>query len=274
MILNERLRPQATVRQRPAAENPVSRSRSWFFGALAVLLAATAATAIRELRDPAAFPIRRVTVDGDFRYLAPAQLRKIVSSAVNGGFFHVDVQRVREALLDEPWVREATVQRLWPDTLHVSIVEQHPVAYWGEHALLNDVGDLFAPAQASFPTGLVRLDGPVGAELDTLAIWRDARARLDLLGLAIAAVSVSERRALTLRLADGAILVLGRDRIVERLERFAAAYEKLLRDNWQRIAVVDLRYTNGFSIRERAADPPGGRVDPGSDRARKASPRQ
>lgn len=254
MILGERVRPQAAPRVRPEEHETPRRPLAWLFALLAAALVAAAVTMFEELSDPMAFPIRRVTVDGDFRYLAPANLRKTVSDAVRGGFFHVDVQHVRETILEEPWVREATVQRLWPDTLHVSIVEQQPVAYWGEHALLNDAGDLFVPARASFPAGLIRLDGPVGTELETLDAWRHAAAKLKPLGLAVAAVSLSERRALTLRLTDGATIVLGRRAAYDRLERFVAAYRKVLRDNWARIAVVDLRYTNGFSIRERAVD--------------------
>lgn len=250
MILNERLRPQVALQAQQ--EDAPRRPLGWLFALLAVALVAAALMVVEKLRDPLAFPIRRVTVDGDFRYLAPANLRKTVSGAVRGGFFHVDVQRVRETLLDEPWVREATVQRLWPDTLHVSIVEQQPVAYWGEHALLNDAGDIFAPARASFPAGLIRLDGPVGTELEMLEAWRHAATELKPLGLVVAAVNLSERRALTLRLADGATIVLGRYAVYDRLQRFVAAWQQVLRDNWARIAVVDLRYTNGFSLRERA----------------------
>lgn len=254
MILNARARPQAALRARPEDAAAPRRPLTWLLSLLAIALLAAGYALVEKLQDPTAFPIRRVTVDGDFRYLAPARLRQTVSGAVRGGFFHVDVQRVRDTLLDEPWVREATVQRLWPDTLNVSIVEQQPVAYWGESALLNDAADIFVPARASFPTGLIRLDGPVGTELETLEIYRQAARRLEPLGLSITAVSLSDRRALTLRLADGATIALGRRAALARLERFVAAYQRVLRDNWARVAVIDLRYTNGFSIRERAVE--------------------
>jgi len=258
MILNERIRPQAAPLQQEAAPQ---RPLAWLFSLLGIALVGALLTVASELRDPTAFPIRKVTVDGDFRYLAPANIRNVVSGAVRGGFFHVDVQHVRETILEEPWVREATVQRLWPDTLHVSIVEQAPVAYWGESALLNDGADIFVPSKASFPPGLIRLDGPVGSETETLEAYRHAAARLSPLGLKVTDVSLSERRAQTLRLEDGATIVLGRRSAADRLERFVAAYQHVLRDNWTRIAVIDLRYTNGFSIRERqtgaAAGVPG-----------------
>ena len=258
MILNERIRPQAAPLQQEAAPQ---RPLAWLFSLLGIALVGALLTVASELRDPTAFPIRKVTVDGDFRYLAPANIRNVVSGAVRGGFFHVDVQHVRETILEEPWVREATVQRLWPDTLHVSIVEQAPVAYWGESARLNDGADIFVPSKASFPPGLIRLDGPVGSETETLEAYRHAAARLSPLGLKVTDVSLSERRAQTLRLEDGATIVLGRRSAADRLERFVAAYQHVLRDNWTRIAVIDLRYTNGFSIRERqtgaAAGVPG-----------------
>lgn len=254
MMLGERLQPQAAMRREIEPRKPLT----WAYFALAVALVWAVLRVAAEVRDPMAFPIRKVTVDGDFRYLAPANIRQAVSAVVRGGFFHVDVQHVRETLLEEPWVREATVQRLWPDTLHVSIIEQQPVAYWGANALLNDAADIFAPARASFPEALVQLDGPVGSEAETLAILRRASARLAPLGLAVASVRLSERRALALGLRDGTTVLLGRRAVEDRLERFVAAYDRVLRANWSRVGVIDLRYTNGFSIRERVAPPDAG----------------
>lgn len=247
MILTERVKAQASLRD----DAPARRSFVWLYLILALALAGGAFVAITQMQDPAAYPIRKVTIDGDFRYLAPTSIKAAVSSAVRGGFFEVDVQDVREKILEEPWVKEATVRRIWPDTIHVSIVEQQPVAYWGESALLNDDADVFAPNRSSFPPGLVRLSGPVGAEVEILATYRQAMKSLGAIGLGISAVNLSARRAWTLSLKDGSSVVLGRRGPLDRLERFVQAYQHILRDHWDRVAVIDLRYTNGFSIRER-----------------------
>ncbi len=211
------------------------------------------AWAASELSDPTALPIRRVQIEGEFKHLDPAHLQEVVVGVVDAGFFRVDVARVRERLLDEPWIREATIRRVWPESLHVSIVEQTPVARWGEQALLNERGDIFAPPREALPAGLVRLDGPLGAEVEVLDTYRRMRERLASVNLDIVALELSARHAWRLELAGGKEVAFGRRDVETRLERFLAAWRQGLGDVWTRVGRVDLRYTNGFAVSERAA---------------------
>ena len=75
--------------------------------------------------------------------------------------------------------------------------------------------------------------------------------KLDEVDLQVARLHLSERRAWEVDIRDGATLLIGRHALAERLERFSRAFEHVLKENWMRVALVDLRYTNGFAIRER-----------------------
>ncbi len=219
----------------------------------ALMLAATLGAigwAAVALSDPAALPIAKVSVEGEFSHLDPKVLRVAVVDAVDAGFFGVDVEDIRQRLLDEPWIREATIRRVWPDTLHVRIVEQTPEARWGAQAMLNEQGDIFAPRIEDIPPGLVRLDGPLGSEIDVLREYRYLAAELRRANLAIAAINVSARYAWTVSTRDGKEIVLGRSDHRRRLQRFLFAYERGLEDAWTRIGRIDLRYTNGFAVGE------------------------
>src|SRR5690606_6333799 len=97
--------------------------------AFVFLLAAAAAAAmwlVHQLADPTALPSRRVQIEGEFVHLQPQRLQAIVENAVDAGFFGVDVAMVRKRLLEEPWLRDATSRRVWPDTLRVNVIEQVP----------------------------------------------------------------------------------------------------------------------------------------------------
>ncbi len=201
------------------------------------------------------YPIRKVMVEGDFRILTPTYVQSAVTEALDGGFFEIDVQKIKRRMLEEPWVAEAVVERVWPDAVRVTIKEQVPAATWGNHALLNGEADIFAPSAASIPSGLPRLDGPVGTESAVLAMYQTVAKRLTNLELKPVAVVLSQRGAWIVELADGARLVLGRASLDERIARFSVAYTPLLKSNWSHIGVVDLRYTNGFAVRERSAMP-------------------
>ena len=79
------------------------------------------------------------------------------------GFFNLDVDAVRIALLAEPWVNDVTVKRIWPDSIHVTVIEQLPAARWKEKGLLNTAGQYFEPDAASIPSNLPLLSGPAKA---------------------------------------------------------------------------------------------------------------
>ncbi len=214
---------------------------------LAVTVGGIAWTAVA-LSDPAALPIRKVLVEGEFTHLDPAVLQQAVVESVDAGFFGVDVAGIRSRLLDEPWIRGATIRRVWPDALHVSVVEQAPVARWGASAMLNEVGDVFAPAPDDFPHGLVRLDGPLGSEVEVLDRYRYVARQLAQVGIGVTAVTLSARHAWSVDTADGKQLVLGRSALEERLARFLFGYRRGLNEIWQQVGRVDLRYTNGFAV--------------------------
>lgn len=247
---------QAVAKPEPAPTKPVRRRIALWLGALCALaLLAVAGYFARLVTDPTANPIRKITVEGDFVHLTQEHVQKIVSEAVHGGFFQVDVAAIRERILDEPWLYDATVRRIWPDAISVSIKEQQAVAAWGETALLNAEGDIFAPDRDTLPTGLVRLRGPVGTEMEVLSTCRSIQAQLGRLGLHVAAVTLSDRRSLMLKLEGGTTVIVGKHAVENRLARFQRVFETLLRDHWAQIAIVDLRYTNGFAIQRRDEAP-------------------
>ena len=56
----------------------------------------------------------------------------------------VDLQQVRRLFESVPWVRQAVVQREFPNRLRVTLQEHQAVAWWGESGsgqLVNDAGE-------------------------------------------------------------------------------------------------------------------------------------
>ena len=207
----------------------------------------------RELSDPAALPIRRVMVEGEFKHLTTEHVQHAVADAVHAGFFGVDVADIRDLLQDEAWIREANVSRMWPDGLHVTIVEQVPVARWGDYGLLNERADVFVPIAEDLPKDLVQLNGPLGSEQEVLERFDYIRKQLADIGLKPIGLALSDRRAWTITVDGGREILLGRRDLEERLARFKWGYSKGLNAAWERIGHVDMRYTNGFAVGERGS---------------------
>jgi len=222
------------------------RASAGVLAALALIVAA--GFGILRLMHPMTFPIRQVEINGEFRHLSPAALQSVAEDVVRGGFFNVNVEAVRRAVLREPWVREVTVRRVWPQSLNLQVQEQQAVARWGDAGLLNAEGRVFRPDPATFPSGLPILTGPAGTEHLMLERFRYVEQVFAGQGLQLAALTLSERRAWSLDLATGPDVILGRTQFVARVQGFAAAARRELAGRMDALRVVDMRYTNGFAV--------------------------
>ena len=193
-------------------------------------------------------PLERIGFDGELARLQASELRAALSGSLQGGLLTADVTAIREAVESRPWVATATVRRVWPDALRVTIDAHQAVAIWGEGALMNADADLFRPSPLP-DLALPALAGPPGSAERVLARYRALQARLEPVSLKAVALTLNERRAWTLTLDGGGVVRLGRDSVDARLARFVAAWQQLPETDQRQPAVADLRYPDGFALR-------------------------
>ncbi|MEW6253763.1 MAG: FtsQ-type POTRA domain-containing protein, partial [Planctomycetota bacterium] len=128
------------------------------------------------------FALTTLEVTTPVAHVTEAQIRLVAERKVRGTFFTVDLAQVRDSLEMLPWVREARVERRWPDTLVVSLAEHEPMARWNDTALINRAGEVFV---AAFDARLPRLSGPDDSSGEVVAAYRRHQATLAPLGMTI-----------------------------------------------------------------------------------------
>lgn len=229
--------------------NQVARVLTW--GALALL----AYGAISWVAAQPWFALRSIELKTPVAHVTEAQIRLVAERQVRGTFFTVDLERVRASLEKLPWVREARVERRWPDTLVIALAEHVPLARWNDNALVSDKGEVFVAAVSAT---LPRLAGPEYSSAEVVAAYRRHQAALAPLGMGIQELRLSPRRAWRIRLDNGMQLALGREQTDLRLARFVALYPRLFAarpqpaDSAEPVRAplsVDLRYPDGFAVR-------------------------
>jgi len=224
---------------------------------LIIILLAMMSLAKHWLSDPYRFPLEVVEVKGDFRNLDKQHLQDAMAAHLDGGFFTVDVNAIRAAAEELPWVYKAAVKRVWPATLRISIEEQRAIARWGEQGYLNSNGEPFYPEASGLVLPLPSLAGPEGHELKVLNNYRRVTKTLASLGIQVTRMELDNRRAWHLQVGDGVLLELGRVDTRQRLQRFIRAYPTVFAARIEQLKRVDLRYSNGFSVywQQLAANP-------------------
>lgn len=245
------MNPWHNVRQLHATANAL----------LALTLLAVLAAVVAWLVNRPVFTLRGVSIEAaagtDLQYVSTPLLRTSALHRVRGSFFTVDLNAVRAGFESVPWVRRATVRRVWPDRLHVTIEEHRPMALWGDGRLMNTHGELYTAnldeAEENGP--LPHFSGPEGSHPVVLARHEQLKRWLAPIERRPVAVTLSERYAWSTRLDDGSTLLLGREQglpLETRVARWRKVYPRVLTRLDRQPEVIDLRYPNGFAVRPAA----------------------
>lgn len=193
-------------------------------------------------------PIARVSVQGELSYISQQAVQQRIAPFVSASFFTADLAGMRAELERMPWIAHAEVRRVWPDQISVTLEEQLPIARWGDGALLNNQGKAFAPSEAANYEHLPLLSGPKRAQQRVMQQYQALSQLLRPLGFSITRLELREHGSWFLSTAQGVEILLGRDHLVDKMRRFAAIYDKVLKQQITNIARIDLRYANGLAV--------------------------
>ena len=225
-----------------------------------LLLAAAAALlvagAVMATRLPV-FTLSEVVVLHELKEVRRGEVERALGGLLRGNFFSTNLDALRQSLEKISWVRHAEVRRRWPARLEVNIEEHEPAARWGDGAgqLVNTYGEVFVatlPPEIALPA----LHGPAGSAQEVLNHYAEFAATLKPTGHQPAQLTLSPRLAWQLKLDDGMTLELGREQqkapVRMRLQRFVDYYPTVLAGRNPRPLAVDMRYPNGFALRQAA----------------------
>jgi cell division protein FtsQ len=194
---------------------------------------------------PGLFPLQSVRLSDVPQRVAAADVLQVVRNEVQGNFFTVDIERLRQSLEKLPWVRNVSIRREFPHRLAVRLEEHQALARWNNAALLNQQGEVFAAKSEQVLPSFTGQDGSAAEVTQQYAQFSRQLAALD---LQVTRLALSPRHAWQLRLSNGMVLELGREDMQQRLARFVEVYPYSLATMQSKVKYVDLRYRNGFAV--------------------------
>jgi cell division protein FtsQ len=200
------------------------------------------------LINPSVWPITAVKIKGNYNHIERQTLQNQILPYTEKGFFGADIHALKYQLEQLPWVAKAQVVRAWPDTLMIQIQEQQLVAYWNHDNFISAQGALFALRQANANVQLPELFGPNEERNLVLLSYQQFDKLLQPLQLRVKMLALSARQSWQIRLDNGLTLLLGRESMVDRLQRFIKIYNTIVGSRAEDIDYIDLRYSNGLAV--------------------------
>ena len=223
-----------------------------FFSVLIFLVACMIALAGRLLymvfADAVHFPINTVKISASYQHITRQQLESVLSTHLSAGFFALSTTALRADLLALPWSQDVDVERVWPDTVNITLVENVPVAVWNGE-LMTEEGGVFHPGkETDAATGLPKLTGPARQQQDVLQMYEKLSKLLSMYGLNAGSLQLRENQAWELSLTNGILLRLGKRDLESRVRRFCRAYPAVFASKPEQLSSVDLRYARGMAV--------------------------
>ena len=234
----------------------------------AALLVLTWAALKWATRSPV-FTLRGITLEAappaGFQRTNVASVRANALPRLKGNFFSIDLDASRAAFESVPWVRRATVRRVWPNQLAVVLEEHQPAALWQgdserrNERLVNTHGEVFeANVGEVEDEELPTLAGADAASAQMLVMLQRLGAALAPLDHHVTVLRLSSRGSWRAELDGGATLELGRgsdEEVGARVQRFArtlaeaAARFSAAGEKPRALLAADLRHPDGYALR-------------------------
>jgi cell division protein FtsQ len=198
--------------------------------------------------DAAGLRIASVGLTGN-QHVSREEVLAIAGVTGTTSLIFLDVERARERLKSNPWIADATVLKLYPRELQISIKEREAFALWQKERVVSVIADDGTVIEPYVAPRLIRLPLVVGIGAGAKA--KDLLALLDrhptIREFVRASVLVGERRW-NLRLNNGIEVRLpetGAETALDRLVALDREKNLITRD----IVIIDLRLPDRVTVR-------------------------
>ena len=211
-------------------------------------------------------PVRVVKVEGQLAESEAAQIRRRIGRVLESRLLTMDVAQLRERVMELSWPGEVSVRKVWPDTVVVRVSRRTVVARWADAGYLTPAGEIVSTPNG--PVDVPEFDCALSSPREAMEIYRYLQGMATGVGLVIRRLSENEIGEWRLEFAErpdwrisgpggaktGPVVMLGADRLRERMQRFLVAWSRLLGQRAGEVDYVDLRYGNGIAVRWRDPD--------------------
>lgn len=191
---------------------------------------------------------------------------KVINESIDGTALNTDLEKISHRILNNLWVSDVVVRRIWPNKMLVRVKEKKLVAVFNKQSFLTEEGNLTriplsekSKIEFNGECRLLEFEGPSTAIPSMMKHALLFDKSLSEIGLSLKILRLTEQYSWEVETVGNLLLKFGVDYsdspISLRLKNFVRAFPKL-KENFtndlsvnNRIKHVDLRYAQGFAVK-------------------------
>ena len=207
-------------------------------------------------------------VNNDRPNIDTQEIQQVIKTTLNGTTLSTDLKMMFELILDNPWVEQVVIRRVWPNTIVLRLQERRIIALWNNKYLISEFGELtnipvsyYREVEKKLGCYLIRIEGPKDFLSKIVARAEETNNLLTTINKQLLHLRLTEQFSWEGKTTGGMTLRFGGDDLQGpmnyRLENFTKSYSSLANKLAEKgirspeIRYVDLRYAKGFAIRTK-----------------------
>lgn len=198
------------------------------------------------------WPVEKVSFAGKTYRIDREELIESLDLENNKGMLSIDLQSVRDKVLENPWVESVEVRKSWPDTLIFSLQEKQPLAILNQGYIFANGTVITTPVlQQDKDTLLVinieQLENMDKQKLVSVTeLLHSVEQRLATNSFSVSEIKIDRTNSWNIKTTSDITIKTGRKNQLQRLDRFLQVYVAI--ENKSQLSSVDLRYRNGLAV--------------------------
>ena len=207
-------------------------------------------------------------VNNDNPNIDKKEVQQAIKSTLNGTTLSTDLKKMVEPILDNPWIEQVVIRRVWPNTIVLRVQEHRLIALWNNKFLISEFGEVtnipvsdYKEVEKKSGCYLMKIEGPKDFLSKIVARAEKTNNLLTNINKKLLHLRLTEQFSWEAKTTEGMTLRFGGDDLqgsmYYRLENFTKSYPNLANKLAEKgiglpeIHYVDLRYAKGFAIRTK-----------------------
>ncbi|ADZ91751.1 cell division protein FtsQ/DivIB [Marinomonas mediterranea] len=193
------------------------------------------------------FAVKKIEIEGRLINAKRQELEIAYDVLLGESLLTLSLSQAETVAVSPEWVASARIRKVWPDKIVVEVKEHQPIAYWNSRQIVTSNGEVISPRHGE-TLPLANLKGPDSSSQVVLDQFGLMSQMLSNSSLRIKELVLEKRGAWNIKFQNDVYVKLGRDKVLERLQRFIAVYKSDLSGKIENVLSVDARYPHGVAV--------------------------